>query len=85
MTLTSQKEREIMTHPKINPTAKLGHDTEKEIKIHLSTIRSSVNSLRHMKFTFKEMETRMNDFGLHVECINDNVDSIYDSMEEEVS
>ena len=79
MTLTSQKERERMNHPKINPM------TEKEIKIHLSAIRSSVNSLRHTKFTFKEMETRMNDFGLHVECINDNIDSIYDSMEEEVS
>ena len=36
------------------------------------------------KFTFKEMETRMNDFGLVVESINDNIDWLFDSMEEEV-
>ena len=63
--------------PLINPI------TEREIKTQLNSIRSSVHTLRQIKFTFKEMENRMSNFGLFVESVNDNVDWLFDSMEEE--
>ena len=66
---------------KNNP--KLQASTEREIKLHLSSITSSINSLKEIKFTFEELE-RMNDFPLWVRSIQDHVENIYDDIEEEV-